>query len=81
MGWTCSAITLIVQRDHLSEMQATNSRVSASSSSVRVSQKLLICSQLKPGCFRFFFNSYPAVSTCTKGAFLQKDTVNPILAP
>jgi hypothetical protein len=79
IGRRCSAITLIVQRDHLSEIHETISRVSESSSSVRVSQNSLISSQLKGGFWLLFLNSYLIVSTGTKGALLQKYTVDPIL--
>jgi hypothetical protein len=72
-------MTLIVQRDHLSAMHATISRVSESSSSVRDSQNPLICSQLNGGFGLIFLNSYLVVSTGTKGAFLRKYTALSIL--
>jgi len=85
MGWPCSAITLMVQSDHLSEMRETISRVSASSASVSLSQKSLICSQLNldsfPDFFSVFVISYLQVCTGIKSALLPKDTIGLILDP
>ena len=79
IGCRSSAITLIVQRDHLSEMHETISRVSESSSSVRISQNSLMCSQLNCALGLIFFNSYLVVSTGIKGALLLKYTICSIL--
>jgi hypothetical protein len=79
MGSPNSAITLMVQSDHLSEMRETISRVSASSASVKVSQKSLMCFQLNSNPFADFFISYLQVCTGTKGAFFTTDTIGIIL--
>src|SRR5580693_9168708 len=91
MGRPCSAIALMVQSDHLSEIRETISRVSASSASVSVSQKSLMSSQLNldsfpdffpaffVAVFIAFFISYLKVCTEQKGALLPKDIDGPIL--